>query len=76
MILQLDPPLPLITPKGQSLAHFVLDYGAEHHLLWICFLNDGGECWTFPNSQIKMEANLTMGRKKSDPAGTSISTVS
>lgn len=62
MILQLDPPLPLVTPKGPGLAHLVIDYGVEAHLLWVVALNDGGECWTFPNPQVKFEFNPTMGR--------------
>ena len=33
MILQLNPPLPLETPKGKAWAHFIIDYGLEHDLL-------------------------------------------
>lgn len=67
MICQLNPPLPVYTPKGPALAHLVIDYGPEHHLLWTCFLNAGGECWTFSNMEIRLEANLTMGRTKNGP---------
>ena len=62
MILQLDPPLPMTTPKGYALAHFVIDYGPEHDLLWVCFLNENGECWSIPNPQIKLSPNWSMGR--------------
>lgn len=62
MILQLNPPLPLVTPKGMGWAHFVIDYGQEQNLLWVVFLDDGGECWTFSNPEVRMEANYTMGR--------------
>lgn len=62
MILQLNPPLPLETPRGEALAHLVIDMGAEHHLLWVCFLDDGGQCWTFNNPEVRMQANQTMGR--------------
>ena len=64
MILQLNPPIPLITSKGKGLAHLVIDMGAEHHLLWVVFLDDGGACWTFPNTEVKAQANVTMGRKE------------
>ena len=33
MITQLDPPLPLETPRGAGLAHFVIDYGPEADLV-------------------------------------------
>ena len=61
-MIQMNPPLPLLTPKGPALAHFLIDYGVEHHLMWVCFQNSTGECWTWPNNKIRMEANVTMGR--------------
>ena len=38
MITQLNPPLPMQTPKGDGLAHFVIDYGPESDLLWVIFM--------------------------------------
>jgi hypothetical protein len=61
---RIDPPLPLITPKGKALAHFILDYGFEHDLLWVCFQNDTGECWTWNNKQIRSDINITANRTK------------
>jgi hypothetical protein len=63
MILQLNPALPLQTPKGKGWAHFLIDYSQEHDLLYVVFLNDTGECWTFPNSQIRMDTNFSLGRQ-------------
>ena len=62
MIVQLNPPMPVVTPKGNGLAHLVIDYGPEHNLLWVVFLDDGGECWTYQNSDIRAQKNITMGR--------------
>jgi hypothetical protein len=62
MILQLNPPIPLDTPKGSALAHLVIDYGPEHNLLWVCFGDDDGECWTWDNSRVRAQKNITMGR--------------
>lgn len=62
MLQRLDPPLPVTTPKGSAMAHFLLDYGFEHHLMWICFQDETGECWTWPNPQIRIQANTTAGR--------------
>ena len=63
-ILQLNPPLPLHTPKGKGLAHFVIDYGIEHHLQWVVALADEEICWTFENPDIRFEFNPTVGREK------------
>jgi hypothetical protein len=60
--LQLDPPIPVITPKGDGYAHLLIDYGPEYNLLWVCFLDDSGECWTYDNTQIRAQKNVTMGR--------------
>lgn len=62
MITQLNPPLPLITPKGKAWAHLVIDYSQEHDLFWVCFQDDTGECWTWSNKDVRMQPNLTLGR--------------
>ena len=63
MILQLDPPLFLKTPRGRAVAHFLIDYGIENDLYWICFCHETGECWTFSNTEIRIENNQTIGRQ-------------
>ena len=36
MFTQLNPPIPLtVTDKGDGMAFAVIDYGAEHNLLWV-----------------------------------------
>ena len=40
----------------------LIDYGPEYNLLWVCFLDDSGECWTYDNTQIRAQKNVTMGR--------------
>jgi hypothetical protein len=60
-MLQLNPPIPVTTPKGPALAQVLIDYGAEHDLLWVCFQSNG-ECWTWNNKDIRAEQNVTMGR--------------
>lgn len=64
MILQLNPQIPLQTPKGGSQAIAVIDYSEEHDLKWVCILDDNGEIWTFKNSEVRGFPNSTMGRKK------------
>ena len=62
MIQQLNPPLPMVTPKGNGLAHFIIDYGVEHNLMFTVFLDDNGECWTFDTCNVRMAKNITLGR--------------
>ena len=61
-ITRIDPPLPLLTPKGKALAHFLIDYGYEHDLYWVCFQDNTGECWTWNNKDIRAQENITAGR--------------
>lgn len=67
MILQLQPPIPITTPKGKALAHFLIDDGPESDLKWVCFLDDNGECWTFSNRDIRAQKNITQGRDYISP---------
>ena len=62
MITQLDPPLPMETPKGKGWAYFILDYGQDHHLWWVVFLDATGECWTVANPEVRIQSNWTLGR--------------
>lgn len=61
MILQLDPPIPVATPKGEGYAMLVLDYSQEHDLMWVVFL-DSGEVWTYGNKDIRAIKNVSLGR--------------
>jgi hypothetical protein len=67
MILQLNPPLPIKTPKGEALAHFIVDEGIEHELMWICFLDRNGECSTWRNQDVRAVKNITWGRQYISP---------
>lgn len=61
MMLQLDPPIPVLTPEGKGLAHVLIDYGPEYDLIWVVF-QDSKECWSWRNQDIRAETNLTFGR--------------
>jgi len=65
-ILRLDPPIPLSTPKGNGYAHFLIDEGIENHFFWMVFINETGEIWTFPNTQVRAEKNISLGRYLKD----------
>ena len=61
MMMQLNPPIPVDTPRGAAYAHLVIDYSQEHYVLFVCFLCESGECWVYPNRDVKLQANLSMG---------------
>ena len=63
-LIQLSPVIPLETPKGKANAHFLIDYGEEAHLMWVCFQDDSGECWTWSNKDVRLQENISMGRAK------------
>jgi len=61
-LIQLDPPIPIQTPKGSGIGHFLIDYGPEHDLHWVVFQDETGECWTWSNRLIRGQKNITLGR--------------
>ena len=61
MILQLDPMIPMMTPKGKGFAFLVLDYSQEHHLLFTVALTSG-EIWTFPSTDLRFQNNFSLER--------------
>lgn len=68
-ILQLNPTVWLSTSRGVGLAHFLIDYGEEHDLIWVCFMDETGEVWAFPNPEVRAIKNTSLGavRDKSSP---------
>lgn len=62
MLTQLDPCIPVKTPKGTGVALFLIDYSLEHDLYWVVCLDESGEMWTFNNRDIRGQKNFTAGR--------------
>lgn len=67
MITQLNPPIPLETPKGKAWAVALIDYGPQWDLQWVTFVHDTGECWTFRNSTVRQGENYTFGLHSPTP---------
>ncbi len=67
MLTQLQIPIPLSTPKGKAWAVAIIDYGPQWDLLWVTFVHDTGECWTFDNKEIRQERNYTFGLGNPSP---------
>jgi hypothetical protein len=61
-ITQLDPTIPIDTPKGSAHAWFLIDYSTENDLFWVCAIDATGEIWILPNADIRAQKNITMGR--------------
>lgn len=61
-ILRLDPSLPLATPIGPGEAVLVIDYGPEHHLLWVVGDDATGQLWAWPNPKVRLRRNISMQR--------------
>ena len=68
---QLNPPIPLtVIDKGDGMAFAVIDYGAEHNLLWVTAIDATGEIWCAPNPKVRMQKNWSLGRpapERGDP---------
>ena len=60
-MMQLNPPIPVDTPRGPAYAHVMIDYSQEHYVLFVCFLCDTGDCWVLPNRDVKLQQNITIG---------------
>jgi hypothetical protein len=64
-MLQLNPPIPMRTPRGEGLAVMVIDYGPDFDLWWTVIVSKGehaGEIWTYPNPQVRGVENISLGR--------------
>lgn len=48
------------SPFGNGFAIAVIDYGAEHHLLWVIVIDANGEIRTVANPDVRVRPNETM----------------
>ena len=70
MFTQLQTPLAVhVIGKGAGLAFAVIDYGAEHNLIWVTALDEGGEIWCAPNPNVRVAENWSLGRSRDSIAG-------
>lgn len=60
-MIQLNPPIPVDTPKGKGFAHMAIDYSQEHDLIWVVFIDETGECWSYRNQEVRLRKNITLG---------------
>jgi hypothetical protein len=61
-IYQLDPPIPVFTDMGAGYCVAWIDYSQEHDTIWKVCLNATGEFWDLPQSRVRGQTNISMGR--------------
>lgn len=61
---QLNPMIPLDTPKGEGFAFWRTDYSQEHDTLYTVIITSTREIWEFPTPQVRGVKNFSMGRTK------------
>lgn len=66
---QLNPPIPVITPLGHALAYFI--WGVDRLVWYGCFQDDTGENWWFLNNHIRLCPSMSDGQFSSTPIFTS-----
>jgi len=64
MMLQLNPQIPLETPKGKGRAFLVIDPGDEDDLIFATIIDESCEIWCFRTRDIRAQQNITFGRVK------------
>jgi hypothetical protein len=61
-VTQLDPLIPVHTPRGTGYAFLAIDYSQEHYLHFAVALDLNGEIHIFDNREVRFLWNRTMGR--------------
>lgn len=67
MILQLNPQIPVYTPRGEAVAIGWIDYSEDHDLFWVCALNESRQVWIVNNKDVRIAENPTMDREFKSP---------
>jgi hypothetical protein len=62
MILQLSPPIWVITPLGSGCALFIVDYSININSVWIVRLDADGNIKHFESNSIFVQANPMLGQ--------------
>lgn len=67
---QLNPTIPLRSPKASGEAVAVIDMSLEHDLMWVVIDDTTGQVWTVPNRDVRAYANYSAGRNLTPGAPT------
>ena len=67
MILQLNPPIWVLTPKGEGFALFLIDYGPSLNSVWVVHQFDDGNVIHVDSAEIKICGNEMYDIKQPEP---------
>ena len=62
MIHEFNNRIEVITPKGDGIILYLIDYGHETDTIYTVIINATGELWQFTHRQIRVKSNFTFGR--------------
>jgi hypothetical protein len=65
--LQLNPPLFVVTPKGDGIARILIDYGPDTNPMFIVELNESRDILCFDMLDIKGSGNSAWGLSHPEP---------
>ena len=63
-ILQLNPPVHVLTPKGEAFARLVIDYGPDTNTIWVVDLFETRQCIHVDSSEIRFGSNMMWNLKE------------
>jgi hypothetical protein len=69
MMIQLNPPIHVLTPLGEGDALMVIDYGCHLNTVWVVWLFAEGKVTHFDSSDIRVMGNLMYGIPHPEPPG-------
>jgi hypothetical protein len=69
MMIQLNPPIHVLTPLGEGDTLMVIDYGCHLNTVWVVWLFAEGKVTHFDSSDIRVMGNLMYGIPHPDPPG-------
>ena len=67
MMLQLNPPIHVLTPLGEGDTLMVIDYGCHINTVWVVWLFAEGKVAHFDSSDIRVMGNLMYGIPHPEP---------
>ena len=67
MMLQLNPPIHVLTPLGEGDTLMVIDYGCHVNSVWVVWLFEEGKVAHFDSSDIRVMGNLMYGIPHPEP---------